>query len=55
MFNDPDWGFGILSTLVKLEESDHIRHGSHTSQSPELVVVAATVTGSAAGAEDAWR
>jgi tetratricopeptide (TPR) repeat protein len=30
MFNDPDWGFGILSTLVKLEESDHIRHGSHT-------------------------
>ncbi|KAL6907584.1 hypothetical protein ACP4OV_002623 [Aristida adscensionis] len=30
MFNDPDWGFGIMSTLVKLEESDHIRHGSHT-------------------------
>uniref|UniRef100_A0ACD5TWQ0 Uncharacterized protein n=1 Tax=Avena sativa TaxID=4498 RepID=A0ACD5TWQ0_AVESA len=30
MFNDPDWGFGILSTLVKLEESDHVRHGSHT-------------------------
>ncbi|CAL4938650.1 unnamed protein product [Urochloa decumbens] len=30
MFNDPDWGFGILSTLVKLEESDHIRHGRHT-------------------------
>ncbi|XP_062210684.1 uncharacterized TPR repeat-containing protein At2g32450-like [Phragmites australis] len=30
MFNDSDWGFGILSTLVKLEESDHIRHGRHT-------------------------
>ncbi|GJN08369.1 hypothetical protein PR202_ga26280 [Eleusine coracana subsp. coracana] len=30
MFNDPDWGFGIMSTLVKLEESDHIRHGRHT-------------------------
>lgn len=30
MFNDPDWGFGILSTLVKLEDSDHIRHGRHT-------------------------
>ncbi|XP_047072415.1 uncharacterized TPR repeat-containing protein At1g05150-like [Lolium rigidum] len=30
MFNDPDWGFGILSTLVKLEDSDHVRHGSHT-------------------------
>ncbi|XP_062216128.1 uncharacterized TPR repeat-containing protein At1g05150-like [Phragmites australis] len=30
MFNDPDWGFGILSTLMKLEESDHIRHGRHT-------------------------
>ncbi|KAL6645834.1 hypothetical protein ACP70R_017442 [Stipagrostis hirtigluma subsp. patula] len=30
MFNDPDWGFGIMSTLVKLEENDHIRHGRHT-------------------------
>jgi tetratricopeptide (TPR) repeat protein len=30
MFNDLDWGFGIMSTLVKLEESDHIRHGRHT-------------------------
>ncbi|KAF7041997.1 hypothetical protein CFC21_051702 [Triticum aestivum] len=30
MFNDPDWGFGILTTLVKLEDSDHVRHGSHT-------------------------
>lgn len=30
MFNDPDWGFGILTTLVKLEEGDRIRHGRHT-------------------------
>ncbi|KAJ4767376.1 Calcium-binding tetratricopeptide family protein [Rhynchospora pubera] len=30
MFNDPDWGFGILTTLVKLEEGDRIRHGRQT-------------------------
>ncbi|XP_008811839.1 uncharacterized TPR repeat-containing protein At1g05150-like [Phoenix dactylifera] len=30
MFNDPDWGFGILGTLVKLEAGDRIRHGRHT-------------------------
>ncbi|XP_020104617.1 uncharacterized TPR repeat-containing protein At1g05150-like [Ananas comosus] len=30
MFNDPDWGFGILGTLVKLEDGDRIRHGRHT-------------------------
>ncbi|KAK1288114.1 putative TPR repeat-containing protein [Acorus calamus] len=29
MFDDPDWGFGILSTLVKLEEGDRKRHGRH--------------------------
>lgn len=29
MFNDPDWGFGIMSTLVKLETGDRTRHGRH--------------------------
>ncbi|KAF8406503.1 hypothetical protein HHK36_008592 [Tetracentron sinense] len=27
MFDDPDWGFGIMATLVKLENGDRIRHG----------------------------
>lgn len=27
MFDDPDWGFGILSVLVKLESNDRVRHG----------------------------
>ncbi|KAJ8772520.1 hypothetical protein K2173_027697 [Erythroxylum novogranatense] len=26
MFNDPDWGFGIMSTLIKLELGDRNRH-----------------------------
>ncbi|KAM0950920.1 putative EF-hand domain, tetratricopeptide-like helical domain superfamily, EF-hand domain pair [Dioscorea sansibarensis] len=30
MFNDPDWGFGILATLAKLEAGDRVRHGRHT-------------------------
>ncbi|KAJ9186502.1 hypothetical protein P3X46_002067 [Hevea brasiliensis] len=29
MFDDPDWGFGIMSTLVKLETGDRNRHGNH--------------------------
>ncbi|CAA6664952.1 unnamed protein product [Spirodela intermedia] len=29
MFDDPDWGFGILGTLVKLESGDNIRHADH--------------------------
>ncbi|XP_060199772.1 uncharacterized TPR repeat-containing protein At1g05150-like [Lycium barbarum] len=29
MFDDPDWGFGIMSTLLKLEFGDRNRHGSH--------------------------
>ncbi|XP_009797690.1 putative TPR repeat-containing protein At1g05150 [Nicotiana tabacum] len=29
MFDDPDWGFGIMSTLLKLEYGDRNRHGSH--------------------------
>ncbi|CAN4122932.1 unnamed protein product [Withania somnifera] len=28
MFDDPDWGFGIISTLLKLELGDRNRHGS---------------------------
>ncbi|XP_050205759.1 uncharacterized TPR repeat-containing protein At1g05150-like [Mercurialis annua] len=28
MFDDPDWGFGILSTLIKLETGDRNRHGN---------------------------
>ncbi|KAH1030305.1 hypothetical protein J1N35_046181 [Gossypium stocksii] len=27
MFDDPDWGFGIMSTLLKLENGDRNRHG----------------------------
>lgn len=26
---DPDWGFGIMSTLLKLEAGDRNRHGRH--------------------------
>ncbi|KAJ8762184.1 hypothetical protein K2173_007338 [Erythroxylum novogranatense] len=26
MFNDPDWGFGVMSTLLKLEMGDRNRH-----------------------------
>ncbi|KAK4751386.1 hypothetical protein SAY87_004868 [Trapa incisa] len=29
MFDDRDWGFGILSTLMKLETGDRNRHGDH--------------------------
>ncbi|XP_074273373.1 putative TPR repeat-containing protein At1g05150 [Silene latifolia] len=29
MFDDPEWGFGIMSTLVKLETGDRVRHGHH--------------------------
>ncbi|XP_059633293.1 uncharacterized TPR repeat-containing protein At1g05150-like [Cornus florida] len=29
MFDDPDWGFGIMSSLLKLETRDRNRHGSH--------------------------
>ncbi|KAI3861533.1 hypothetical protein MKW98_000485 [Papaver atlanticum] len=29
MFDDPDWGFGIMSTLGKLENKDRTRHGNH--------------------------
>ncbi|KAF3631010.1 putative kinesin-like protein NACK2-like isoform X1 [Capsicum annuum] len=29
MFDDPDWGFGIMSTLLKLELGDRNRHGNH--------------------------
>ncbi|KAK2996430.1 hypothetical protein RJ639_025641 [Escallonia herrerae] len=29
MFDDIDWGFGIMSTLLKLESGDRNRHGSH--------------------------
>lgn len=29
MFDDPDWGFGIMSNLVKLETGDRTRHGRY--------------------------
>lgn len=29
MFDDPDWGFGIMPTLLKLETGDRNRHGHH--------------------------
>lgn len=29
MFDDLDWGFGIISTLIKLENGDRNRHGNH--------------------------
>ncbi|KAG6644570.1 uncharacterized TPR repeat-containing protein At1g05150-like [Carya illinoinensis] len=29
MFDDPDWGFGIMPTLLKLETRDRNRHGQH--------------------------
>ena len=30
MFDDPDWGFGIMSTLLRLETSDRNRHGKQS-------------------------
>lgn len=30
MFNDPDWGFGIINVLIKLEASDRVRHSGQT-------------------------
>ncbi|KAJ0923460.1 putative EF-hand domain, tetratricopeptide-like helical domain superfamily, EF-hand domain pair [Helianthus annuus] len=30
MFDDQDWGFGVMSTLLKLESGDRNRHGNHT-------------------------
>lgn len=29
MFDDPDWGFGIMTTLLKLETGDMSCHGCH--------------------------
>ncbi|XP_068640603.1 uncharacterized TPR repeat-containing protein At1g05150-like [Aristolochia californica] len=29
IFDDPDWGFGIMGTLLKLEHGDRTRHGHH--------------------------
>ncbi|KAL7128148.1 hypothetical protein ABFS83_14G296800 [Erythranthe nasuta] len=29
MFDDQEWGFGIISTLLKLENGDRSRHGRH--------------------------
>ncbi|KAJ7979793.1 Calcium-binding tetratricopeptide family protein [Quillaja saponaria] len=29
MFDDPDWGFGIMAILMKLEIGDRNRHGHH--------------------------
>lgn len=29
MFDDPEWGFGIMPTLMKLEAGDRTRHGGH--------------------------
>lgn len=29
MFDDTDWGFGIMATLLKLETGDRNRHGRH--------------------------
>lgn len=29
MFDDPDWGFGIMTTLLKLETGDRKRHGNY--------------------------
>lgn len=29
MFDDQEWGFSIMSTLLKLENGDRCRHGSH--------------------------
>ncbi|GMH16688.1 hypothetical protein Nepgr_018529 [Nepenthes gracilis] len=29
MLDDPEWGFGVMSTLVSLENGDRTRHGSH--------------------------
>lgn len=40
LFDDPDWGFGILDVVVKLEGSDRIRHDSQI-----CVICSYTITG----------
>ncbi|WOL02798.1 hypothetical protein Cni_G11517 [Canna indica] len=44
MFNDPDWGFGILDTLVKLEAGDRIRHGRHTCSICQYPIIGSRFT-----------
>ncbi|KAL0391925.1 UNVERIFIED_CONTAM: putative TPR repeat-containing protein [Sesamum radiatum] len=42
MFDDPEWGFSIMSTLLKLETGDRSRHGRHvcaTCRYPSSVLV----------------
>lgn len=39
MFDDPNWGFGILLTLVKLEQGDRIRHDGVTCGACDYVII----------------
>lgn len=39
MFDDPNWGFGILSTLVKLEQVDRVRHNGVLCGACDYVIV----------------
>lgn len=39
MFDDPNWGFGILNTLVKLEQGDRVRHDGVTCAACDYVII----------------
>lgn len=39
MFDEPNWGFGILSTLVKLETGDCVRHDGITCAACNYVII----------------
>ncbi|KAG6496465.1 uncharacterized TPR repeat-containing protein At1g05150-like [Zingiber officinale] len=44
MFNDPDWGFGILDTLIKLEAGDRIRHGRRSCSVCQYPIIGSRFT-----------
>ncbi|KAG0606542.1 hypothetical protein M758_9G149400 [Ceratodon purpureus] len=39
MFDDPNWGFGILNILVKLEQGDRVRHNGVTCAACDYVII----------------
>lgn len=39
MFDEPNWGFGILRTLVKLEQCDRVRHDGIVCAACHYVII----------------
>jgi len=38
-FNDTNWGFGILNTLVKLETGDYVQHTGVTCATCNYIII----------------